>query len=133
MYGESPEHPHGEDIFYYLTVYNEPYQQPAMPVDSADARAALEQAILRGLYRYAPAAGEPDGERPRAQILASGVAVRWALGAQRLPAAVWGVARSGARRRTCGRRRPGRSCAATRSPARSGTCSTPTRRPACPT
>src|SRR6476619_4960889 len=39
MYGESPEHPHGEDIFYYLTVYNEPYQQPAMPADSADARA----------------------------------------------------------------------------------------------
>jgi len=92
MYGESPEHPHGEDIFYYLTVYNEPYRQPAMPADSVGARAALEQAILRGLYRYAPAAGEPDGERPRAQILASGVAVRWALEAQRLLAEDWGVA-----------------------------------------
>jgi pyruvate dehydrogenase E1 component len=92
MYGESPEHPHGEDIFYYLTVYNEPYQQPAMPADSAEARAAMEQAILRGLYRYAPAAGEPDGERPKAQILASGVAVRWALEAQRLLAEDWGVA-----------------------------------------
>src|SRR5229473_7458564 len=92
MYGESPEYPHGEDIFYYLTVYNEPYQQPPMPADSADARAELEQAILRGLYRYAPAAAEPDGERPRAQILASGVAVRWALQAQRLLAGDWGVA-----------------------------------------
>src|SRR5579864_817813 len=84
MYGESPEHPHGEDIFYYLTVYNEPYQQPPMPADSPEARAELEQAILRGLYRYAPAAAEPDTERPRAQILASGVGVRWALEAQRL-------------------------------------------------
>jgi pyruvate dehydrogenase E1 component len=92
MYGPSPEHPHGEDIFYYMTVYNEPYQQPPMPADSADARAALEQAILRGLYRYAPAAGEPDTERPRAQILASGVAVRWALEAQRLLAEDWDVA-----------------------------------------
>src|SRR5262249_185180 len=63
MYGESPEHPHGEDIFYYLTVYNEPYQQPAMPVDSADARAALEQAVLRGLDRYAPAAAGREGGR----------------------------------------------------------------------
>jgi pyruvate dehydrogenase E1 component len=92
MYGESPEHPHGEDIFYYLTVYNEPYQQPPMPADSPEARAELEQAILRGLYRYAPAAGEPDTERPRAQILASGVGVRWALEAQRLLAEDWGVA-----------------------------------------
>ena len=31
MYGSSPEHPNGEDIFYYLTVYNEPYQQPPAP------------------------------------------------------------------------------------------------------
>jgi pyruvate dehydrogenase E1 component len=92
MYAESPEHPHGEDIFYYLTVYNEPYQQPPMPADSPEARAELEQAILRGLYRYAPAAGEPDTERPRAQILASGVGVRWALEAQRLLAEDWDVA-----------------------------------------
>ena len=27
----SPEHPDGENIFYYLTVYNEPYLQPAEP------------------------------------------------------------------------------------------------------
>jgi pyruvate dehydrogenase E1 component len=91
MYGESQEHPHGEDIFYYMTVYNEPYQQPPMPAGPGAARAELEQAILRGLYRYAPAAGD-EGERPRGQILASGVAVRWALEAQRLLAEDWGVA-----------------------------------------
>src|SRR5262249_29077788 len=100
MYGTTPEHPHGEDIFYYLTVYNEPYVQPAQPDGYPGGEEALEQGILRGLYRYAPAPaprgegdGErPDSERPQAQILASGVAVRWALDAQRLLAEDWGVA-----------------------------------------
>jgi pyruvate dehydrogenase E1 component len=91
MYAESPGHPHGEDIFYYITVYNEPYVQPAMPDGLPGGRAAVEQGILRGLYQYAPADGAPEGERPRAQILASGVAARWALDAQRLLAEDWGV------------------------------------------
>jgi pyruvate dehydrogenase E1 component len=96
MYGSSEEHPHGEDIFYYLTVYNEPYVQPPMPGDFPGGTEALERGILRGLYRYADApqpeqAGESGGERPRAQILASGVALRWALEAQKLLAEDWGV------------------------------------------
>ncbi len=81
MYGDDPND-RSPDVFYYLTVYNEPYVQPAEPagVDVAG--------ILRGLYRYAPAA-EDDG--PRAQILASGVSMQWALRAQELLAADWGV------------------------------------------
>jgi pyruvate dehydrogenase E1 component len=85
MYGSSAEHPHGEDVFYYVTVYNEPYQQPAEPagIDT--------EGILKGLYRYAAA---PDGpaDRPKAQILASGVGVTWALRAQQMLADEWGVA-----------------------------------------
>jgi pyruvate dehydrogenase E1 component len=97
MYGSTDEHPHGEDIFYYLTVYNEPYVQPAEPADYPGGSEALERAILRGLYRYAAAPDLPPadgngGERPSARILASGVAVRWALEAQRLLAEDWGVA-----------------------------------------
>ncbi len=103
MYTSSPEHPEGENIFYYLTVYNEPYVQPAVPADYPGGTEALERGILRGLYRYAgapaPAAEQPAGEqpadaaeRPRAQILASGVALRWALEAQRLLAEDWSVA-----------------------------------------
>ena len=42
-----------------------------------------------GMYRYSPALGG-DG-RPRAQMLASGVAVPWALDAQRLLGEEWGV------------------------------------------
>jgi pyruvate dehydrogenase E1 component len=98
MYSATPEHPDGENIFYYLTVYNEPYLQPAEPGDYPGGSAALEQGVISGLYRYAaapaaPAAAPADaGDRPRAQILASGVALRWALEAQRLLAEDWGVA-----------------------------------------
>jgi pyruvate dehydrogenase E1 component len=86
MYDSTPEHPDGENIFYYLTVYNEPYVQPAAPpVEDLDA------GILRGMYKYAPAI-EPPATAPRAQVLASGVAMPWALSAQRLLAQDWGVA-----------------------------------------
>jgi hypothetical protein len=78
MYGESPE-----DVFYYITVYNEPYVQPAQP-EGLDA-----EGVLRGMYLLAPATAEHER---RAQILASGVAVPWALKAQRLLAEEWGVA-----------------------------------------
>ncbi|NGO69965.1 pyruvate dehydrogenase (acetyl-transferring), homodimeric type [Streptomyces boncukensis] len=81
MYGSSPEHPQGEDIFYYLTVYNEPIHQPAEPED-VDV-----DGILQGLYRYQP--GEQGTHR--AQILASGVALPWALEAQRILAQEWDV------------------------------------------
>jgi pyruvate dehydrogenase E1 component len=100
MYGSSAEHPDGEDIFYYLTVYNEPYVQPAEPADYAGGSEALERAILSGLYRYSAAPELPadvsaafstTGSHPQAQILASGVALRWALDAQRLLAEDWGV------------------------------------------
>jgi pyruvate dehydrogenase E1 component len=49
MYDATPEHPDGENIFYYLTVYNEPYPQPAEPSDFPGGTAALEEGILRGL------------------------------------------------------------------------------------
>jgi pyruvate dehydrogenase E1 component len=79
MYGESPE-----DIFYYLTVYNEPYVQPAQP-DGIDT-----QGLLKGLYRYQ--AADPAVNGPKAQILASGTGMQWALKAQQLLAQDWGVA-----------------------------------------
>ena len=70
--------------------------QPALPDDYPGGPQALEDAILRGLYRYSagpaePVAGEQNGNGRRARILASGVGVRWALDAQRLLAADWGV------------------------------------------
>ncbi|HWM36205.1 MAG TPA: pyruvate dehydrogenase (acetyl-transferring), homodimeric type, partial [Streptomyces sp.] len=81
MYGSSPEHPQGEDVFYYLTVYNEPIRQPAEP-ENVDV-----EGILQGLYRYQEGAKGTLG----AQILASGVAVPWALEAQQILADDWNV------------------------------------------
>ena len=79
MYGPSPE-----DVFYYLTVYNEPKVQPAMP-------AGVEEGIVKGLYRFR-AASLSASDAPRTQLLASGTAIHWALEAQRLLADDWGVA-----------------------------------------
>ena len=63
MYEASPEHPDGENIFYYLTVYNEPYPQPTEPSAFPGGSEALEQGILRGLYLYAPRRAGEDGRR----------------------------------------------------------------------
>ncbi|HCB34637.1 MAG TPA: pyruvate dehydrogenase (acetyl-transferring), homodimeric type [Acidimicrobiaceae bacterium] len=55
----------GEDIFYYLTIYNENYVQPPEP-DGLD-----HKALLAGLYRFAAA---PAGRAHRATLLFSGTA-----------------------------------------------------------
>src|SRR5262249_6603544 len=84
MYGAQPE-----SIFYYLTVYNEPIIQPAQPAE-LDV-----PGLLKGLYRYAPAPavnGTGRNGAARAQLLASGTGMQWALKAQRLLAQDWGVA-----------------------------------------
>jgi pyruvate dehydrogenase E1 component len=98
MYGEN-----SENIFYYLTVYNEPFPQPAEP-DGVDAAQ-----ILAGMYSFRPAGtggapvprprpvgGEPtEGAEtpvPRAQVLASGTGMQWALRAQEILATDFGVA-----------------------------------------
>jgi pyruvate dehydrogenase E1 component len=80
MYGEN-----SENIFYYLTIYNEPYVQPAEP-ENLDL-----QGLLKGIYLYAPAAKQ---RKKNAQLLASGVGVNWAVKAQKLLAEDWGVAAS---------------------------------------
>ncbi|MFC6022747.1 pyruvate dehydrogenase (acetyl-transferring), homodimeric type [Plantactinospora solaniradicis] len=84
MYGEKPE-----NVFYYLTVYNEPILQPVEPAE-VDV-----DGLLRGIYRYSPAPsvpGQDGGTAPRANILASGTGMQWALKAQNLLAQDWGVA-----------------------------------------
>lgn len=62
MYGNTGQDP---DVFYYLTLYNENYPMPVAP-DVPD----LAAQIMRGLYRYAPAA---DASR-KATLLFSGSA-----------------------------------------------------------
>ncbi|OEJ96546.1 pyruvate dehydrogenase (acetyl-transferring), homodimeric type [Streptomyces thermolilacinus] len=81
MYGEGAP---GEDpnVFYYLTVYNEPMPQPAKPE-------GVDEGIVKGLYRFKEGSGAEGA--PRIQLLGSGTAIHWALDAQRMLAEEWGV------------------------------------------
>jgi pyruvate dehydrogenase E1 component len=65
-----------EDIFYYLTLYNENYVMPPQP-DGPD----VTEGILNGLYRFAKG---PEGPSRKATVLFSGTAYLAALEAQRL-------------------------------------------------
>ena len=75
MYGPAPE-----DVFFYLSVYNEPYPQPAIPDIPR-----LREGVLKGMYPLSKSPGA------KATVLASGVTVRTAQAAQELLKADWGV------------------------------------------
>jgi pyruvate dehydrogenase E1 component len=77
-----PEGPEaGEDVFYYLTLYNENYPMPPMPE-------GVEDGVLDGLYRWADA---PEGTGPQASILFSGPMWRVSSEARELLAEHYGV------------------------------------------
>ncbi|THG32886.1 pyruvate dehydrogenase (acetyl-transferring), homodimeric type [Naasia lichenicola] len=78
MYGGTHPKP---NVMYYITVYNEPIVQPAEP-EGLDV-----DGVVKGIYLLK---GASIGG-PRAQLMASGVAVPWALEAQKLLADDWGV------------------------------------------
>jgi len=75
MYGD------GEEVFYYLTLYNENYAMPAMPDGSREG-------ILKGLYRFRR--GDPAGKH-RAHIFGSGPILNQALLAQEILGERYGV------------------------------------------
>ncbi|MBB6629885.1 pyruvate dehydrogenase (acetyl-transferring), homodimeric type [Nocardioides sp. KIGAM211] len=81
MYGSTEADPDGESVIFYITVYNEPVEQPAEP-EGVDV-----EGILKGIHRVSTA----DGEGPRVQLLASGVAFPWIKEAARILAEDWGV------------------------------------------
>jgi pyruvate dehydrogenase E1 component len=71
----------GEEIFYYLCLYNENYVMPPMPE-------GVEEGILKGLYRFK--AG-PAGLKHKAHLLGSGPLLNEALRAQAILAERYGV------------------------------------------
>jgi pyruvate dehydrogenase E1 component len=71
----------GEDVFYYLTLYNENYLMPPMP-------AGVEDGIIKGLYRFKPG---PERGKYRAHLFGSGPLLREALRAQQILADKFGV------------------------------------------
>lgn len=69
-----------EDIFYYITVYNENHAMPAMPK-------GVEEGILKGMYKFK----EGPKEGVKAHILGSGPIIHSALKAQTILAEKYGV------------------------------------------
>ena len=84
-------HERQDAVFYYLTVTNEPYRQPALPE-------GVEDGIIRGMYRLSTAEpgteqlGAPQVHRPRVQLLGSGAILNEAVEAQRILGENYGVA-----------------------------------------
>ncbi|HEV8523603.1 MAG TPA: pyruvate dehydrogenase (acetyl-transferring), homodimeric type [Terriglobales bacterium] len=70
----------GEDIFYYITLYNETYAMPEMPEGCC-------QGILRGIYKYKAAAGG----KATVQLFGSGPILNEALRAQSILAEKYSV------------------------------------------
>jgi pyruvate dehydrogenase E1 component len=77
----------GEDVFYYVTMYNEDYEMPPMPEGAAEG-------VLKGLYRFRAAASGTA----QAQLFGSGPILNEVLRAQTIlaekysiPTDVWSV------------------------------------------
>jgi pyruvate dehydrogenase E1 component len=80
----------GQDLFYYVTLYNENYQQPPMPEGA-------EEGIIRGLYRLREApslekAGKGEKGAARARLVGSGSILPQVVAAQALLAERFGIA-----------------------------------------
>ncbi len=80
MHGPKPE-----DVFYYVTIYNENYVQPVRPDGLTDEQ------ILRGIYRFA-AAPEVGRDAHPARLVGSGAIIGQVLAARDLLADKFGVA-----------------------------------------
>ncbi len=64
-----------EDVFYYITLYNENHQMLPM-------RAGAEEGILKGLYKLAPSALKPADPKAKVHLFGSGPILMQALKAQ---------------------------------------------------
>jgi pyruvate dehydrogenase E1 component len=71
-----------QDCYYYLTVMNENYTQPAIPEGAAPD-------IIKGMYLFR--AGEKKSKALRVQLLGSGTIFREVIGAAELLKSDWGV------------------------------------------
>ena len=78
MYGD------GEDVFYYVTLYNENYAQPAKPDD-------VDEGIIRGIYRFAAAPDVADA-KGHVRLVGSGSILQQVLAARDLLASELGIA-----------------------------------------
>ena len=72
----------GENIFYYITVMNEPYAMPTMPP-------GVEEGILKGMYKFRGAVNKKS--KLRAQLFGSGAILNEVVAAQEILEQKYGV------------------------------------------
>ena len=70
-----------EDVYYYLSLYNENHPMPPMP-------AGVEDGIIKGLYKFKPGM---EGKKIKAHLFGSGSIMQSALKAQTILAEKYGV------------------------------------------
>jgi pyruvate dehydrogenase E1 component len=73
-----------EDVYYYVTLMNENYAQPAMPEGVAAD-------VLKGMYLFRAGRRAGGAGRPRVQLLGSGTIFREVIAAAELLEKDWGV------------------------------------------
>ncbi len=75
----------GEDVYYYITVYNENYTQPPKPE-------GVDEGIVRGLYRFLAAPEIPGGAKGQVRLVGSGSILLQVVEARSLLAERYGIA-----------------------------------------
>ncbi len=78
-----------EDVFYYITLMNENYEMPILPMGADGPTAKVSEAICRGMYRLSPR--ELGTKSPEVQLLGSGAILRETLRGQEILADQFGV------------------------------------------
>ena len=71
-----------EDVFYYITLMNENYAMPILPLASEGPTSKVSEAICRGMYKLSQRDLGPD--KPEVQLLGSGAILRETLRAQEI-------------------------------------------------
>jgi len=74
-----------KNVFYYLTIENEFYEQPAMPE-------GCEDGIIKGMYQFDAVEAKGGKKAPRVQLLGAGAIFNEVIAAAELLKEDWGVA-----------------------------------------
>ncbi len=75
----------GEDVYYYVTVYNENYAQPPKPE-------GVDEGIVKGIYRFSAAPEIPGGAKGHVRLVGSGSILLQVIAAQALLAERYAIA-----------------------------------------
>jgi len=74
-----------KNVFYYLTIENEFYEQPAMPE-------GCEDGIIKGMYQFSSVEAKGGKKAPRVQLLGAGAIFNEVIAAAEMLKEDWGVA-----------------------------------------